>query len=155
MSVLTSLTSNSPAWAVEDGPGDTVTVRINEFRDPQGLERRLHAEGIPAIVDYIPPGKACSRDGRTWNAGPNGKPSAGRNDTKFQIRKSDIGTGQALSIFAVTVTGQHKPALFTTEVVRANTSRCELTDATLPTVPPSSSPSSPQSSSNPTASSSR
>src|SRR4051812_4153380 len=31
VSALTGLTGNAAAWAVEDGPGDTVTVRIKEF----------------------------------------------------------------------------------------------------------------------------
>ncbi|WP_405060166.1 hypothetical protein OG474_00625 [Kribbella sp. NBC_01505] len=149
VAALTGPGGTSPAWAIANGPGDTVIVRIKEFRDPQGLEQRLHTKGIPAIVDYIPPGKVCSRDGRFW--GPTidmaGTPGAERVETEFRISRSEIGAGQAVNIFAMTAAGDPNPVVFTESIVPASTPHCELVNAALA---PAYSPSSVQPSINPT-----
>jgi hypothetical protein len=48
------------AWAVERNADGTVTVRIDSLSDADGLERMLAAEGVPALVQYLPAGKACA-----------------------------------------------------------------------------------------------
>lgn len=49
----------SPAWAVTPQPDGWVSVTIYDHRDADGLERRLEELGIPAEVDYLPPGQTC------------------------------------------------------------------------------------------------
>jgi hypothetical protein len=50
------------AYAVTQNANGTVTVEINALRDAEGLEQKLHEAGIPALVQYLPPGKACKED---------------------------------------------------------------------------------------------
>jgi hypothetical protein len=49
----------SAAYAVTQNADGTVTVQINALRDADGLQRRLREAGVPALVQYLPPGKAC------------------------------------------------------------------------------------------------
>jgi hypothetical protein len=41
------------AWTVSERADGTVFVRIREFRDPAGLQRKLRADGVPASVIFI------------------------------------------------------------------------------------------------------
>jgi hypothetical protein len=50
----------SKAWAVDRNPDGTVTVRIDSLADAAGLERKLNEAGVPALVQYLPPGKSCA-----------------------------------------------------------------------------------------------
>jgi hypothetical protein len=47
------------AYAVTSNPDGSVTVKINSLRDSAGLERKLNEAGVPALVQYLPPGKTC------------------------------------------------------------------------------------------------
>lgn len=40
------------AWSVTKGPGSTVTVEINQLRDPAGLQATLRSDGVPATVAF-------------------------------------------------------------------------------------------------------
>jgi hypothetical protein len=40
------------AWTVVKRADGTVVVKIREFRDPAGLQRRLRADGVPASVHF-------------------------------------------------------------------------------------------------------
>ncbi len=40
------------AWTVVKHPDGTVYVRINQLRDPAGLQRKLRADGVPASVVF-------------------------------------------------------------------------------------------------------
>lgn len=42
------------AWTVTRASDNTVTVTLFEFRDPQGLQRKLAAAGVPALVQDGP-----------------------------------------------------------------------------------------------------
>jgi hypothetical protein len=48
-----------PAYAVTPNGDGTVTVTINSLRDASGLEQKLREAGVPAVVTYLPSGKAC------------------------------------------------------------------------------------------------
>ncbi|WP_344930231.1 hypothetical protein, partial [Streptosporangium carneum] len=54
--------AESPAYAVTRQANGSITVKINQLRDPGLLERDLAALGVKAKVHYTPPGKACSRN---------------------------------------------------------------------------------------------
>jgi hypothetical protein len=57
------------AWAVTRNADGTVTVKINSLSNADGLERKLAAAGVPAIVQFLPAGKACA-DARTGEPFP-------------------------------------------------------------------------------------
>ncbi len=42
------------AWTVVKQADGTIKVKIREFRDPAGLQRKLRADGIPASVKFNP-----------------------------------------------------------------------------------------------------
>jgi hypothetical protein len=48
------------AWAVTSNADGSVTVEIDSLRDASGLQHKLRDVGVPAMVQYIPPGKACA-----------------------------------------------------------------------------------------------
>jgi hypothetical protein len=50
---------DSAAYAVTQNADGTVTVQIDSLRDAAGLQRKLGEAGVPALVQYLPPGKAC------------------------------------------------------------------------------------------------
>jgi hypothetical protein len=50
----------SDAWAVTDNDNGTVTVEIKALNDEDGLERKLHASGVPATVEYEPGVEPCA-----------------------------------------------------------------------------------------------
>jgi hypothetical protein len=62
-----------PAYAVNTNDDGTVTVEISSLSDAAGLERKLRDAGIPAVVQYLPPGKVCKQPWPT--ATPGGHPA--------------------------------------------------------------------------------
>jgi len=50
---------SSPAYAVERDPDGSIRVYIRDYRDPEGLQRRLAAFGVRAAIDYLPAGADC------------------------------------------------------------------------------------------------
>jgi hypothetical protein len=59
----------SPAYAVTKNDDGTVTVEISSLGDAAGLERKLRDAGIRAVVQYLPPGKACKQPWPTATPG--------------------------------------------------------------------------------------
>jgi hypothetical protein len=51
----------SPAYAVTTQADGKVRVRIYNFTDAAGLEKRIRAAGVPADVTVLPAGKTCRR----------------------------------------------------------------------------------------------
>jgi len=68
--VLASGGGTSAAYAVQSTPAGLVTVRINDLRDARGLQAKLRAAGVPAVVDYVAHPPTCT-------AGAPGGPGAG------------------------------------------------------------------------------
>jgi hypothetical protein len=48
------------AYAVSENGDGSVTVQIASLSDADGLQNKLRAAGVPAVVQYLPPGKACA-----------------------------------------------------------------------------------------------
>ncbi len=42
------------AYTVRPGQNGTITITIKELKDPAGLQRALAADGVPALVRYVP-----------------------------------------------------------------------------------------------------
>lgn len=54
---------STPAYAAEPLPNGTIKVTIREFRDAQGLERRLQTLGVRSVITYLPGGKCVHQPG--------------------------------------------------------------------------------------------
>jgi hypothetical protein len=90
-----------PAYANDDG---TVTVEISSLNDAAWLERKLREAGISAVVQYLPPGKACKQPWPTATpaahpakGGPEGTAIRGGVDhneghTRFTISRTCLPT---------------------------------------------------------------
>ncbi|MEU0480438.1 hypothetical protein ABZ260_14780 [Streptosporangium sp. NPDC006013] len=63
------VSGGTPAYAVAQNPDGTISIEINEIRDPKKLEADLNALGFRAVVDYVPQGKQCA-DPRSDNLLP-------------------------------------------------------------------------------------
>jgi hypothetical protein len=122
-----------PAYAVDRQSDGSVTVQISSLRDADGLERKLRAAGIPAVVDYTPAGKMCRM--------PRGKPaqidkltmSGTARDSgpaTFTFERGQIKPGQTVVIQSSLGEGASSIG---TEIVEGPVAACELVDA--PSVP--------------------
>ncbi|WP_433245753.1 hypothetical protein ACQPYK_44000 [Streptosporangium sp. CA-135522] len=54
--------SESPAYALTRNGDGSITLKINEFRDPDQVEKDLADLGVKADVSYVEPGKRCAPD---------------------------------------------------------------------------------------------
>jgi len=50
---------DGPAYAVERDRDGSIRIYIHDYRDPEGLQRRLASFGVRAAVDYLPAGRTC------------------------------------------------------------------------------------------------
>jgi hypothetical protein len=128
--VLSGGDSAAPAYAVERQPDGSVTVEIRSLRDASGLQEKLRAAGIPAVVDYTPIGKMCRA--------PRGRPATvvGRKSMKigiregrsttFTITRGSVRPGQTLVIMSSIGAGASSLG---TEVVEGPVAPCQLIDA--------------------------
>jgi hypothetical protein len=121
----------APAFAVDHQPNGDVTVTINQLSDARGLENQLRADGISAVVDYTPFGKACRE--------PRGRPAAAANrapgissvrvsshSTTFTISRNTVGPGQTL---VIATSGGNGPASVGMQVIEGPVSPCVLVNA--------------------------
>jgi hypothetical protein len=121
----------APAYAVDRHSDGSVTVEIHGLRDAAGLQAKLRAAGIPAVVDYAPAGKMC-REPRGRRA--TGRPTRGRaamgvgvgQSTTFTIPRGQLQPGQTLVI--TSSTGSSVSSV-STQIVEGPVAPCELVDA--------------------------
>ncbi|MEW9530925.1 hypothetical protein [Microbispora sp. NPDC049125] len=52
--------NGTPAYAVAESADGTLTVTLNELRDPDGLEAKLRAAGVKADVTFLAAGTRCA-----------------------------------------------------------------------------------------------
>ena len=64
------------AYAVTRNADGTITVEIDSLTDAAGLEAKLRAAGVSAVVEYLPAGKMCKRP--RPGAGPRHRLGQGR-----------------------------------------------------------------------------
>jgi hypothetical protein len=106
--VLSGDGGGTPAYAVTARDDGTVMVEINSLKDAAGLERKLRDAGVPAVVQYIPPGKACKHPTFTpapagtrtpMGAGMSGSVSqSGDHRARFTIDKRAVQPDRTLVI---------------------------------------------------------
>ncbi|MFG1703880.1 hypothetical protein ACFLIM_11875 [Nonomuraea sp. M3C6] len=134
--VLTGLTS-SPAYAVTKGSDGAVSVRINEFSDPKGLESELAAAGVKAVVDYLPFGQTC-KEPRGARGSVSGEFSVSigteGDGISFKIEKGQVPAGETLVLaFTKAEDGADKPPFSNSlQVVKGAVAPCEATSMPIP-----------------------
>lgn len=79
-------TGTQAAYAVTKNADGTVTVEIDSLSDAAGLQAKLQAAGVNAVVQYLPEGKACQQPWFT----PLGHPVGG---TSTQSGVNKLGNG--------------------------------------------------------------
>jgi hypothetical protein len=132
--VATGGDTAAPAYAVEKQSDGSVTVEIRSLRDAAGLQEKLRAAGIPAVVDYTPIGKMCRE--------PRGRPATGgreqasvgvREDRSatFTITPGEVRSGQTL---VITSSVGSSVSSLGSQIVEGPVAPCELVDA--PPLPP-------------------
>ncbi|WP_214104929.1 hypothetical protein [Acrocarpospora catenulata] len=136
VTLLTGITE-SPAYAVTKGSDGAVSVRINEFNDPEGLESELAAAGVDAVVDYLPFGQTCKgpRGAHGSTQGQFAVSIGSEGDgISFKIEKGQVPAGETL-VLAVTKAenGADKPPLATSlEIVKGAVAPCEAISMPIP-----------------------
>jgi len=100
------------AYAVTTSDDGTVTVEINSLSDAAGLQAKLRDAGVPAVVLYLPPGKACREPIFTPSSGQaSGAPLGGGvrheadGSTAFSIDPAGLQPGDTLVIMTQDVAG--------------------------------------------------
>ncbi|ACZ83747.1 hypothetical protein [Streptosporangium roseum] len=98
-----------PAYAVAKGSGGTLTVTLNELRDPDGLQAKLGAAGVKADVTFLAAGTRC--------AGPrfagvdstyNGPGTTGPDELRSLVNESrSFKAAQATSVRTIRISPEH------------------------------------------------
>ncbi|MFC4122240.1 hypothetical protein [Nonomuraea zeae] len=128
--VLLTGVTGSPAFAVTKGSDGAVSVRINEFSDPDGLAAELADAGVKAVVDYLPEGQTCKEPrGERGSLGGRFAVSVGKagDGISFTIEKGQVPAGETL-VLAVSLSrdGADRPPFATAlHVVRGAVADCE------------------------------
>jgi hypothetical protein len=81
------------AYAVTENADGTVTVEIDSLQDAAGLQAKLQAAGVNAVVEYLPAGKMCKQPWFT----PAGVGAAGGTHGSEVGRTSDGATRFTIS----------------------------------------------------------
>ena len=130
-----------PAYAVSKNDDGTVTVEISSLSDAAGLEQKLRDAGVPAVVQYLPPGKACKQP---WPTAAPGTPSdpgghsaikggvehTSDNHTRFTISKN-LPAGETL-VITTQVGGPSEatgPGAIGITLAHGEVQPCEVVDA--------------------------
>jgi hypothetical protein len=88
------LSAGTPAaYAVTKNADGTITVEIDSLSDAAGLESKLRAAGVDAVVAYLPAGKMCKQPWFT----PAGRGAAGGMEQSEVGRTSDGATRFTIS----------------------------------------------------------
>jgi hypothetical protein len=97
--VLMLTAGAQPAYAVTKNADGTVTVEIDSLSDAAGLEAKLRAAGVNAVVAYLPAGKMCQQP---WFTPSRAGEARG-------MSQSSVGrTGDGTTRF--TISGSHAPS---------------------------------------------
>ncbi|MEW1841173.1 hypothetical protein AB0392_24795 [Nonomuraea angiospora] len=130
--VVLSGLGGSPAYAVTTGADGVITVKINKFDDPEGLQADLADAGVKAVVDYLPEGQTCKEPRGANGSGPGEfsvsfERSSGV--TSFMIEKGEVPEGSTL-VMAVSKSraGDDRPPFgLSLTIVKGQVAPCEPT----------------------------
>lgn len=131
--VLILSAGTSAAYAVTKNANGTVTVEIDSLSDAAGLQSKLAAAGVNAVVEYLPPGKMCKQPWYTpagaGAAGGMQQSSVGRTSngaTQFTI-SGDLTAGTTLVI--TTQTGPDNERALGIGWAKGAVPPCDVVDA--------------------------
>jgi hypothetical protein len=133
------------AYAVTKNDDGSVSVEVASLEDAAGLERELREAGVRAVVQYVPPGKACTEQTFVPARAETGRMSVemrGGGPVRFTIENNGIAPGTTLVIqtqrFAAQPGGSAAPSPTGAEasgialaLAQGSVAPCELVDAGL------------------------
>jgi hypothetical protein len=127
----------SAAYAVDTKPDGSVTVTIKSLKDAPGLERKLAAAGVNAVVDYVPAGKTCQQP-RFRPASAGAQESMSVYTDKSGAATFTISRGQLTSTDTLVIESSlgDRSMKIGLGVAEGAVSPCELVDSTTPDTPP-------------------
>ncbi|OPC83502.1 hypothetical protein B4N89_23485 [Embleya scabrispora] len=70
--MLSGGSAEARPFEVVKRPDGGILFKVDEFRNPKGLEQRLRDLGVRAVVDYVPYGKQCAPGRYTEHRLPDG-----------------------------------------------------------------------------------
>jgi FlaG/FlaF family flagellin (archaellin) len=76
------------AYAVTKNADGSITVQIDSLTDAAGLQAKLQAAGVNAVVEYLPSGKMCKQPWFT----PAGAPAAANGVQQSSVGRNGDGT---------------------------------------------------------------
>lgn len=119
------------AYAVTKNADGSVTVEIDSLTDAAGLEAKLRAAGVPAVVEYLPIGKTCKQPWFTPAAGAEtGKSTSEVSDngssTTFTITSDQLGKG---TLVITTQSGPGDQRLLSMAYAQGDVPPCQVVDA--------------------------
>jgi hypothetical protein len=127
------------AYAVTRNADGTVTVEIDSLTDAAGLQAKLQAAGVNAVVEYLPAGKMCQQPwftpaGHNANGGMQQSSVGPGSDgaTRFTI-SGDLPTDETLVV--TTQTGPGDERALGLAWARGEVSPCQVVDAPAGTGP--------------------
>ncbi|MBX6381739.1 MAG: hypothetical protein IRZ07_02005 [Microbispora sp.] len=136
------LGGGTPAYAVSRNSDGTLTITINQAKDPKSLEATLRSMGVNAVVDYIPSGKRCSPQPRSTSFLSREEaehPADGRpfllwppetDEPTFRIDPAAVKPGQtAVLEFSVSDDGKHRAAGVWANISNGPVAPCTLVDS--------------------------
>jgi len=132
------LGGGTPAYAVSRNADGTLTITINQAKDPEPLEATLRGMGVNAVVDYIPVGKRCSpqprstsflsrqeaqhpADGRPFLIWPSDEPG-------FRIDPAAVKPGQT-AVLEFSVSADERTAGIWANISNGPVAPCTLVDS--------------------------
>ncbi|HUR03180.1 MAG TPA: hypothetical protein VM347_11615 [Nonomuraea sp.] len=137
---LPLMLGGTPAFALAKNPDGTITITINEAKDPKALESDLKRMGYNIVVDYLPTGKKCATRprGENWLSKEEAPlavfPPTVETDG-FQIDPQQIKTGQT-GVLEFAVDDDPKPggvvAAIWARVSTGPVAPCDLVDGVAP-----------------------
>jgi hypothetical protein len=129
----------SPAYAVNKNDDGTVTVEIGSLRDAAGLERKLREAGIRAVVQYLPPGKACKQPWPETSTAPHDLGAAKGmikggvlhtpDHTRFTI-SNNVPADLTLVVMTQTAAAADGPEAIGISFAHGDVGPCEVVDST-------------------------
>lgn len=94
MTTWTITGGQSPAYAITRNSDGSITVKINDFRDPDQLEKDLTAVGVHTDISYLPQNKRCANNGRGTPVDPQPPPELIKAPKKLKewVQKNALDT---------------------------------------------------------------
>jgi hypothetical protein len=137
--VLVLTAGTQAAYAVTKNADGTVTVEIDSLSDADGLQTKLQAAGVNAVVQYLPEGKACQQPWFTPLGHPLGGVSTrgGVNNLSGGAASFTLSANIPADVTVVisTQTGPDTQQAFGVAFAQGEVPPCEIVDAPAGTGP--------------------